>query len=166
MAARSPSLGARKPRHLTIGDHKHDQRHGGQRVCTRTVPFLRMSGELLEPGGGNVGVRVHVDQGRLVIERPDDAGRGRAGGPPASSCVAGRRASLAPFWCSVAGQRADAAPRRANVAGPRGSDGQKSAIVGRLRGTRAPRRADLAGSRAGVAARRAMHAPNWGNVGG
>jgi toxic protein SymE len=70
MAARSSSSGAPKPRHLTIGYHKHDQRHDGRRVCTRTVPFLRMSGEWLEQAGFNVGarVRVHVDQGRLVIE--------------------------------------------------------------------------------------------------
>lgn len=36
MAARSSSPGAPKPRHLTIGYHKHDQRQDGRRVATRT----------------------------------------------------------------------------------------------------------------------------------
>jgi hypothetical protein len=45
------SPGAPKPRHLTIGDCKHDQRQDGRRVATRTVPFLSMSGGWLQQAG-------------------------------------------------------------------------------------------------------------------
>jgi toxic protein SymE len=70
MVARSSSPSAPKPRHLTIGYHKHDQRQDGRRVSTRTVPFLRMSGDWLQQAGFAVGarVRLQVDRGRIVIE--------------------------------------------------------------------------------------------------
>ena len=58
-----------KPRRLKIGYHYYDRRRDGHCGGSRTVPFLRLSGDWLEHAGFTVGqhVRVQITNRRIVL---------------------------------------------------------------------------------------------------